>query len=176
MADMGATEVTPSSHVPPLELEAKTAEPARPVEQDTPTVEGLTLTEAASAYGVSLKTVQRRAQAGELIGAVKVPGAKGVAWVVPLGAMEKLGYKLKETKAAATVRAQRSEAGNEQLATRVQELEALLVLERTRREAAEKEASDLRESLVSERATVEVLRALIPKELESGKRARWWRK
>lgn len=172
MADMGATEVTPSSHVPPLELEAKTAEPARPVEQDTPTVEGLTLTEAASAYGVSLKTVQRRAQAGELIGAVKVPGAKGVAWVVPLGAMEKLGYKLKETKAAATVRAQRSEAGNEQLATRVQELEALLELERTRREAAEKENLLKDENLADLRAAL----AALPKAIEGVKPKRWWRK
>lgn len=173
---MGATEVTPSSHDHPLELEAKTTEPARPVEQDTPTVEGLTLTEAANAYGVSLKTVQRRAQSGELIGAVKIPSAKGVAWVVPLGAMEKLGYKLKETRAVATIRAQRSEAGNEQLATRVQELEALLILERTRREAAEKESLDLRESLTSERVNNEILRGLLPKELENGKRARWWRK
>jgi hypothetical protein len=173
---MGPTEVTPGSHDHPLELEVSTTEPARPVEQNEATVEGLSLTEAASAYGVSLKTVQRRAQAGELIGAVKVPGAKGVSWVVPLGAMEKLGYKLKETKAAATVRAQRSEAGNEQLAARVQELEALLELERVMHEATKKEALDLRESLSSERATVEVLRALVPKELESGKPKRWWRK
>jgi hypothetical protein len=173
---MGPTEVTPGSHDHPLELEVSTTEPARPVEQNEATVEGLSLTEAASAYGVSLKTVQRRAQAGELIGAVKVPGAKGVSWVVPLGAMEKLGYKLKETKAAATVRAQRSEAGNEQLAARVQELEALLELERVMHEATKKEALDLRESLSSERATVEVLRALVPKELESGKHKRWWRK
>jgi hypothetical protein len=172
MADMGATEVTPSSHDHPLELEAKTAEPTRPVEQDTPTVEGLTLTEAASAYGVSLKTVQRRAQAGELIGAVKVPGVKGVAWVVPLGAMEKLGYKLKETKAAATVRAQRSEAGSEQLATRVQELEAALELERVRREAAEKENLLKDENLADLRAAL----AALPKAIEGVKPKRWWRK
>jgi hypothetical protein len=169
---MGPTEVTPGSHDHPLELEVSTTEPARPVEQNEATVEGLSLTEAASAYGVSLKTVQRRAQAGELIGAVKVPGAKGVSWVVPLGAMEKLGYKLKETKAAATVRAQRSEAGNEQLAARVQELEALLELERTRREAAEKENSLKDENLADLRAAL----AALPKAIESGKPKRWWRK
>lgn len=90
--------------------------------------------------------------------------------------MEALGYKAKRTLSGVVVTEARANLELEQEITAHTETKRTLELEQVRREAAEKEVSDLRESLASERANNEVLRALIPKELESGKRARWWRK
>jgi transposase len=48
----------PSQTPSPLELEAVTSEPAR-VSEPTAEVEGLTIQEAASAYGLSESTIRR---------------------------------------------------------------------------------------------------------------------
>ena len=169
---MGDTEGTPPSHDHPLELEATTTEPSRLMQEAAPVVEGMTLTEAANAYGVSVKTVQRHAQAGKLPGAVKVPGVKGVSWVIPSGAMETLGYQAKRTLAGVVVTEARANLEVEQLATRVRELESLLELERVRREKAEAESALKDANLTDLRSALEAL----PKAIEAAKPRRWWRK
>ena len=86
--------------------------------------------------------------------------------------MEALGYKAKRTLSGVVVTEARANLEAEQLTARVKELEAALDLERVRREAKEREAELLEQSLTDLRAVIEKL----PKALESGKRARWWRK
>jgi excisionase family DNA binding protein len=171
---MSTGDYSPSTHDAPLELEAATTEPARPPEAGSE-VEGLTVAEAASAYGLSTSSVRRLLSSGKLT-APKVPSPKGMEYRIAPASMEALGYKAKRTLSGVVVTEARANLELEQEITAHTETKRTLELEQVRREAAEKEASDLRESLASERANNEVLRALIPKELESGKRARWWRK
>ena len=171
---MSTGDYSPSTHDAPLELEAATTEPARPPEAGSE-VEGLTVAEAASAYGLSTSSVRRLLSSGKLT-APKVPSPKGMEYRIEPASMEALGYKAKRTLSGVVVTEARANLELEQEITAHTETKRTLELEQVRREAAEKEVSDLRESLASERANNEVLRALIPKELESGKRARWWRK
>jgi len=171
---MSTGDYSPSTHDAPLELEASTTEAARPPEAVSE-VEGLSVAEAASAYGLSTSSVRRLLTSGKLT-APKVPSPKGMEYRIAPASMEALGYKAKRTLSGVVVTEARANLEAEQLTARVKELEAALALERVRREAAEKEALDLRDSLTSERANNELLRGLLPKELGSGKRARWWRK
>lgn len=154
----------------PLELEASTTEPARPPEPASE-VEGLTVAEAASAYGLSTSSVRRLLSSGKLT-APKVPSPKGMEYRIAPGSMEALGYKARRTLSGVVVTEARANLEAEQLTARVKELEAALDLERVRREAKEREAELLEQSLTDLRAVIEKL----PKALESGKRARWWRK
>lgn len=61
--------------------------------------EVLSVEEAAAAYDVSALTLRRRAQYGEIDGAVKVRGRRGQEWRVPRTALESLGYVPKEQPA-----------------------------------------------------------------------------
>jgi len=153
-----------------LELEAATTEPARPPEAVSE-VEGLSVAEAASAYGLSTSSVRRLLSSGKLT-APKVPSPKGMEYRIAPASMEALGYKAKRTLSGVVVTEARANLEAEQLTARVKELEAALGLERVRREAKEREAELLEQSLTDLRAVIEKL----PKALESGKRARWWRK
>ena len=60
----------------PLMIEAMTSEPER-TQAPSSAVDGLTITEAAAAYGISVSTLRRRLKAGEIVGAAKVTGPKG---------------------------------------------------------------------------------------------------
>lgn len=155
----------------PLELEAATSEPAR-VPGGSEQVDGLTLTDAASAYGVSVPTLRRLLKAGKLPGAGKVPGPKGTEYRIPAGALEALGYKPKQSQAGAVLTASRAELETELLGARVRELEASLETERVLRAAAEKETELLRANLEDLRSALSKL----PPALEPAPRARrWWK-
>ena len=167
---MSTGDYPPNTHDAPLELEAATTEPARPPEAVSE-VEGLSDAEAASAYGLSTSSVRRLLTSGKLT-APKVPSPKGMEYRIAPASMEALGYKAKRTLSGVVVTEARANLEAEQLAARVKELEAALDLERVRREAKEREAELLEQSLTDLRAVIEKL----PKALESGKRARWWRK
>ena len=56
----------------------------------------LTVDEAAAAYDVSPLTLRRRAQYGEIEGAVKVRGRRGQEWRIPPQTLESLGYVRKD--------------------------------------------------------------------------------
>lgn len=144
---------------PPLELEASTSEPART--QSPPEVEGLTVTEAASAYGVSVSTIRRLLKAGRLAG-VLVPGPKGSEYRVNGDDLAALGYRVKETPGGARLTAARASLEAEELAGQVARLESELELERVRREAAEREAEVLAQSLDDLRVVISKLPAALP--------------
>jgi len=159
-----------ADYSPPLELEA-TTEDTRTPEAGT-AVEGLTVTEAASAYGLSVITVRRLVTSGKLAGAAKVSGPKGSAWRIPPEALEKLGYRPGGTRAAAVVAAARAHLEAEEMNRHVAELLASLELERTRRESAEKRATDLEANLADLRTAL----AKLPAAIEAPKRRRFLRK
>ena len=73
----------------PLMIEAMTSEPER-TQAPSSAVDGLTITEAAAAYGISVSTLRRRLKAGEIVGAAKVTGPKGQEYRVPPEALEAL--------------------------------------------------------------------------------------
>jgi AraC-like DNA-binding protein len=171
-------DYSPASHEQPLELEATTSEPARTLEPSE-LVEGLSIADTASAYGLSVSTLRRLLKAGKVEGAVKVPGPKGIEYRIPPGSLEALGYKAKETRAGAVLTAARAGAEAEQLAARVRELEALLQLEAARREIAE-EVSRLKDQQIADlrtftRSLTEALDKL-PRALEPSQRRRLFRR
>ena len=151
-------------HSAPLELEAATEE-TRPPEAGT-AVEGLTVAEAAAAYGLSVSTVRRLLSTGKLPGAAKVPGPKGSEYRIPPEALEGLGYRAKETRAGAVLTAARANLEAEELARRVTELEASLELERVLRQSAESRATDLEANLADLRTAL----AKLPAAIEAPKR------
>jgi len=165
-----ALDEQPPEQPAPLALEASTSEAAR-VPEPSEAVEGLTIAEAAAAYGLSVSSVRRKLKAGELAGAVKVPGPKGEEYRIPPAALEALGYRPKETRSGAVLTAARASLEAEQLAARVVELEALLEVERIRKQAAEEKAEALAENLSDLRDAL----ARIPLALEAPKRRRWFR-
>jgi len=65
-----------------------------------PNSESLTFSEAARLYNVSVTTLRRRRDAGELEGAHKVPTPSGDAWVVPIETLQNLGYVLRTEEEA----------------------------------------------------------------------------
>lgn len=158
-----------TSHEHPLELEASTTEPARVPEASGP---GLTVAEAASAYGLSVSTIRRLLDKGKLRGAGKHPGPKGLEYRIPPGALEALGYAPKQTQSGAILTASRAEAETEQLRARVRELEASLETERLRREGAEQRAELLEGNVADLRMALDKL----PRMLEPAPRARWWKR
>lgn len=167
----------PEETAKPLELEASTSEPARTPEASE-AVEGLSIPDAASAYGLSVSTLRRLLKQGKVSGAVKVPGPKGSEYRIPPASLEALGYKAKETRAGAVLTAARAGAEVEQLAGKVRELESLLEVERLRREQAEErerlkdqQVTDLRTLSESLRVALEKL----PPALEAPRRRRFFR-
>lgn len=163
---MSTGDYSPGEHEhAPLELEASTTDSARPPEP-AEAVEGLTVAEAASAYGLSVSTVRRLLSGGKIEGAAKVPGPKGTEYRIPPSGLEKLGYRAKETRAGAVLTAARASLESEQLARKVAELEASLELERVRRAAAEARSTDLESNLADLRAAL----AKLPAALEAPKR------
>lgn len=167
--DYSVTSQSPS----PLELEATTSEPTRTVEPATE-VEGLTIQEAASAYGISESTVRRLIKGKPpKVNAVKVPGAKGVEYRISPNALEALGYKVKVTQSGAVLTAARANLEAETLAAKVRDLQSSLEVEQIRREAAERRSADLEQSLSDLREVI----AKLPKALEPpAPRRRWFRK
>jgi hypothetical protein len=135
---MSAGEYSVGTHEQssPLEIEASSTPPSRPQEASE-AVEGLTLAEAASAYGLSVSSVRRLISKGKLSGAVKVPTPKGASYRIPPASLEALGYTMKETQSGAILTAARANLEAEELARKVKELEARLQLEEVRRESAE---------------------------------------
>ncbi len=66
------------------------------IDQDPAADEYLSVREAAERYGVPLRTMAKRASLGEIEGAVKVRGARGMEWRVPVRALEAYGYRQSE--------------------------------------------------------------------------------
>lgn len=175
-----------SSHEQPLELEASTTEPARPllVEDDSwdtgkardPFFSvDLTVADTASTYGISVSSVRRLLKEGKLRGAHKVPGPKGLEYRIPTGALEALGYSPKQTRAGAVLSASRAEAETEQLSARVRELEASLETERLLRTKAEERAELVERNLQDLRDALSKLPPALPAALPAP-RARWWKR
>ena len=155
----------------PLELEASTVAPAR-VPEPSQSVEGLTIAEAATAYGLSVSSIRRLLKNGKIVGAAKVPGSKGVEYRIPPSSLEGLGYSAKATQSGAILSAARANLEAEELARKVKDLESSLALEVVRRESAEKQLEavtanldDLREAL-----------AKIPRQLEAPKKRKLFRR
>ena len=161
--------VQPSTQ--PLELEASASPSQRPPEPSQ-SVQGLTIAEAATAYGVSVSSIRRLLSKGKLIGAAKGPGSKGAEYRIPGEALEALGYKPKETQGGALLTAARANLEAEELTRKVKELESSLALEVVRRESAETELVAVRENLNDLR---EVL-AKLPPQLEAPKKKRLFRR
>jgi excisionase family DNA binding protein len=149
----------------PLELEASTTEPPRPPEPSQG-VEGLTIAEAATAYGVSVSSIRRLISKGKLSGVAKVPGSKGAEYRIPGEALEALGYKPKATQGGALLSAARANLEAEELTKKVTALEATLALEVVRRESAETELVAVRENLNDLREVI----AKLPAQLEAPKK------
>lgn len=152
----------------PLELEASTGAQERPSEAST-SVEGLTVAEAATAFGISVSTIRRLLREGKVAGAAKVPGPKGSEYRLPPGSLEALGYRVKETLGGAMLTTARASLEAEELAAKVAGLEASLELERVRRQAAEEKAEALAANLDDLRTAL----AKLPAALEAPKRRRW---
>ena len=155
----------------PLELEASTTEPTRPPEPSE-SVEGLTIAEAATAYGLSVSSIRRLISKGKLTGVAKVPGSKGAEYRIPGESLEALGYKAKATQGGALLSAARANLEAEELTKKVTALEATLALEVVRRESAETELVAVRENLNDLR---EVL-AKLPAQLEAPKKRGFFRR
>ena len=162
----------------PLELPATATESARPpVAGDS--VEGLTIAEAASAFGLSVSTIRRLLKSGKILGAAKVPTPKGLEYRIPPSAFESLGYQAKATQSGAVLTAARASLEAEQLASEVRELKATLEMEKLKRELAEErerlkdqQIEDLRSFSDSLRTALEKL----PAALEAPKRRGLFRK
>jgi transcriptional regulator with XRE-family HTH domain len=146
----------------PLELPASTSAPAR-VPVTVETVEGLTIAEAATAYGLSVSSIRRLLKAGKIPGAAKIPGAKGAEYRIPPASLESLGYSPKATQSGAILTAARASLEAEELARQVRELEASLGLERLKRELSE-ERERLKEQQIADlRSFNESLRMALEK-------------
>lgn len=160
----------------PLAIEATTSTPSRTIEPGQE-VEGLTIQEAAAAYGLSSTTIRRLIAPGKgkapKLSALKVPGPKGVEYRIQPAALEVLGYKAKATQSGAILTAARANLEAETLAAKVRDLESTLEVERIRREAAEQRSEDLTQSLADLREVI----AKLPKALEApAPRRRWFGK
>ena len=155
----------------PLELEASTTEPPRPPEPSLYFL-GLTVAEAATAYGLSVSSIRRLISKGKLTGVAKVPGVKGSEYRIPPDSLEALGYTPKATQSGALLNAARANLEAEELAKKVSALEATLALEVVRRESAETELVAVRENLNDLR---EVL-AKLPAQLEAPKKRGFFRR
>lgn len=165
---MSTPDYSPKSdeYLSPLELpEATTAQP-RPIEPPSVSVEGLTVAEAATAFGLSVSTVRKKLAEGKLKGAAKVTGVKGVEYRIPPEALEAIGYTRKNTLAGAVLTAAQANLESEQLTAKVRELEALLELQKARVELAEVKASLLEHNL----SDLRELMAKLPQAIEAPKR------
>ncbi len=155
----------------PLELESATTEPARPPEASK-SVEGLSIAEAATAYGLSVSSIRRLLKAGKIPGAAKVPGSKGSEYRLPPEGLEALGYIPKETQSGAILTAARANLEAEELARKVKDLESSLALEVVRRESAEKQLEAVTSNLDDLREAL----AKIPRQLEAPKKRKLFRR
>ena len=149
-------------HSPPLELPASTTPPAR-VPTSGETIEGLTIAEAATAYGLSVSSIRRLLKAGKIPGAAKIPGPKGIEYRIPPASLESLGYSPKATQSGAILTAARASLESEELARQVAELKASLALEKVKRELAE-ERERLKEQQITDlRNFAETLKTALEK-------------
>lgn len=148
--------------------------PARPVSESGLDVEGLTIPEAASAYGLSVSSIRRliKPHKGEppKVAAALVPSPKGATFRILPGEMEKLGYKVKMTQAGAILTAATAAAESETLSKKVTDLESRLQVSENLLASKNKELelvtthlNDLRDAL-----------AKMPKAIETAPKKRWW--
>lgn len=156
-----------------------TGTPARTVSETGSEVEGLTIAEAATAYGVSVSNIRRlikpNPKSGEppKVAAALVPSPKGATFRILPGEMEKLGYKVKTTQAGAILSAATAAAESETLSKKVQDLESrlevneLLLAAKSRElELVTTHLDDLRDAL-----------SKMPKAIEQVSRPpKWWRR
>lgn len=97
-----------SSHEEPLAIPERAGESTRVnVPDDSGTT--VTLEEAAAGWKVSLSTLRRRLNDGELDGAVKRPSPKGDRWAIPVASLAKYKRRDAEPEQAPQASAQESE-------------------------------------------------------------------
>ena len=154
----------------PLMIEAMTSEPDRTLGYVSIAVEGLTITEAAAAYGISVSTLRRRLKAGEIVGAAKVTGPKGQEYRVPPEALEALGYTALESRAGVTVKAAKATLEAEQLLIEVKELRARDELRSVKLAMVEQERDLLSASLDDLRSALSSMQLAIG----AAPKKRWW--
>ena len=153
----------------PLMIEATTSEPDR-TQAPSSAVDGLTITEAAAAYGISVSTLRRRLKAGEIVGAAKVTGPKGQEYRVPPEALEALGYTALESRAGVTVKAAKATLEAEQLLIEVKELRARDELRSVKLAMVEQERDLLSASLDDLRSALSSMQLAIG----AAPKKRWW--
>jgi hypothetical protein len=130
-------ETTPAGELLPV------GETSTPERTDIRTPDGsgsaLTIAETVERYAVSNATLRRKLDAGLVAGAYKTPGPKGEQWLLPVAALEALGYVTRgepaptaETSPTALAALEESNARAEALAAKVAELEAELGEKRER--------------------------------------------
>jgi hypothetical protein len=164
-------------HSEPIgELEASSTEPERPTVAASHVV-GLSLTEAVSLFEVSLSTLRRRVAKGEIAGAVKVPGPKGVEYRIPEESLEALNYQRKTELPPVLIEA-KAQLTEERYSERVAELERALERERMVTELLEVENRHMKQNLEDLREALSRIPALPPGEPQSEptKRRRFFRK
>lgn len=165
-------------HSPPLELPTSTTPPAR-VPGPVGTVEGLTMAEAATAYGLSVSSIRRLLKAGKIPGAAKVPGPKGIEYRIPPDSLEALGYSAKATQSGAILTAARASLEAEELAREVAELKSSLAFEKALRELAE-ERERLKEQQITDlrnfTETLKMALEKLPAAIEAPKRGGLFRR
>jgi excisionase family DNA binding protein len=154
------------------------SEPVRPREPSE-AVPGLTITEAASAFGVSVSTIRRRIAQGDIPGAVKVPGPKGSEYRIPPASLEALGYVYAATREAVTVEASRAGLEVENLRRELSEAKATADRLRAERDAKAREVELLAASVEDLRTALrklpDAIPAATPEPSEPVKpRRRWW--
>lgn len=157
----------------PLELEASTSTPARPPEPSEDG-DGFTITEAATAYGVSVSTVRRLLKAGKIPGARKIPGPKGEEYRIPADALGSLGYSM-TTHPTATVIGARADAEVEDLRRRLAEAEARADRLALERDAKAREVELLTGSVEDLRSALRKLPDALPPAPQDARR-RWWKR
>ncbi len=142
-------------------------------------VKGLTIAEAASAYGVSTSNIRRLIKPGKKgeppkVAAALVPSPKGATFRILPGEMEKVGYEIKTTQAGAILTAATMAAESEALAKKVQDLETRLEVSEILLASKNKEL----ELITAHLDTLREALAKMPKaiEAESSRPPKWYRR
>jgi hypothetical protein len=160
MSEQTAPE-TPAGELPA----AGETSPGERTDTRTPDASGtlVTITEAAERFEVSAVTLRRKLKAGEITGAAKRPGPKGDEWLLPLSALESLGYSRRGDTPGAAV-ADVAEVGawaaqSSDLIELADRLASLLEGERLQLRAAENERTEARAEAAAALARLEMTEA-----------------
>jgi len=134
----------------------------------TPDSSGTTvsISVASKRLGVSVSTLRRRLQRGDIPGAYKAGGPDGLEWRIPVASLDE------PTPTHESSSGRPSSSGSPSESSRVRELEVALELERALRQRAESEVDSLRGLLTS---ALDKLPKALPETTSAVKR-RFWRR